>query len=82
MSKKSFKHLKQTHGAIISDVPSVFDVLTKEESHRISLAAQFQEKLGNMTLEELHVLAEDMGIIPIDNRDLLIKTIKKEFKKK
>lgn len=80
--KNKLKAFKQTHGAIIAEEPTVLDNMNKQLSHRISLAAQYEDKLSKMELEDLQNLASEMGLVPLDNRDVLIKSIKKEFKKK
>lgn len=82
MNKKSLKNFKQTIGQIITEDITELDKLTKQESHKISLASKYEDKIGSMDLESLKDLAEELGLIPIDNRDSLIKLIKKEFKKK
>lgn len=76
------KKIKATHGALLVDEQNsvLEDVFTKS-NHRISLAEKYKDKLGNMSLEELQELALEIGIMPIDNRDLLIKSLKRELKK-
>ena len=83
MSKKLLKNLHQTHGAIITDEFTELDKLSqsKKGSRKISLAAKYEDKIGDMTLEELQDLAAEMGLVPVDNRNSLIRAIKKEFKK-
>ncbi len=83
MNKKSLKSLKQSTGQIASEnISSLDTIFGRGESHKISLASQYEDKLSLMELEDLKDLAGQLNIIPIDNRDSLIKLIKKEFKKK
>ncbi len=79
MSNK-LKNIKLTHGA--KSLDSNLDVLPEKiDSHKTSLAAKYQDKLGSLTLEELKEIAAECGLLPVDNRDLLIKSLRKEFKK-
>jgi hypothetical protein len=82
MSKKSFKSLKESRGDIINDNIGQLEQLSKTDSHKISLAAQYEDKLSNLELEDLKELARELGIALGDNREILIKAIRKEFKKK
>lgn len=82
MNKKSLKNFKQTIGQIITEDITELDRINKRPSHKISLAAKYEDKLSEMDLDDLQELAGNLGLIPIDNRDSLIKLIKKEFKKK
>jgi len=83
MSKKSLKNLHQAHGKIVSEeITGLDQIFNKESSYKTSLAAKYQDKIGSMTLEELKDIAGELGVIPVDNRDSLIKMIRKEFKKR
>jgi len=82
MGKKSLKNLKQITGEIIGEELTELDKINKIPSHKVSLAAKYEDKLNLMEIDDLKSLASEMGLIPIDNRDSLIKSIKKEFKKK
>lgn len=81
MSKKSLKNLKSITGQIVTENLTELEKSNRIQAHKVSLAYQYEDKLGRMELSDLQVLASDMGIVPIDNRDSLIKLIKKEFKK-
>lgn len=74
------KKLKQTHGAILNEEDDVINSFKPRPKNKFNVAHKFKEKLGSMTLDELQSIAEEMNIIPIDNRDLLIASIKKELK--
>ena len=74
------KNLKITHGALINE--DELDNLFDNKNHKTSLAAEYESKLKDMSLEDLKAFAEDLGLLPIDNKNLLVKTIKKELKKK
>lgn len=80
MSKKSLANLKQIRGDVITDEPSKLEF--KQDSHKVSLAAKYEDKLSELELDDLQELAGDLGIALTDNRDSLIKAIKREFKKK
>jgi hypothetical protein len=81
MSKKlKLSQLHQSRGDIITDEPSNLDTLNKSQSHKISLAAQYLEKLSTLDLDDLQNLALELGIAGTDNRDSLIKAIKRALK--
>lgn len=80
MSKKLSK-FKEITGEVITDEPSELENQSHKTNHKVSLASQYKEKLSEMTLEDLQSLASELGLIPLDNRDALIKSIKKEFRK-
>ena len=82
MSKKSLKNLKSVRGDVITEELGELDKLSKQESHKISLAAKYEDQLSKMDLDDLQQLAGELNIALTDNRDALIKAIRKEFKKK
>lgn len=82
MKKNKLNQFSQTHGAIITDELTDLDKINKKPSHQISLAAKYEDQLSEMDLDDLKELARQLNIIPLDNKDVLIKSIKKEFKKK
>lgn len=83
MSKKNkLSDLRQTTGQIISEEVTELDRINKKPSHKISLAAKYEDQLSEMDLDDLQELAGNLGLVPLDNRDSLIKSIRKEFKKK
>ena len=79
MKKCCGKH--QIHGCLDthkeSELNNLFNSIDKRNE---SLASQYRDKLKTLTLTELQTIAEEIGIIPINNKELLIKNINKEFK--
>lgn len=75
---KNNKKILQCHADMINE-ENIFDDNKLHKCCKLNLA-QYEKKMGQMSLEELQSLAQELGLIPIDNRDLLIKSIKREFK--
>ncbi len=72
--------MHKLHGQLINDEPSKLELSCSSGRKNLSLAKKYENKLNSLTLEELQDLAEEVGLIPIDNRDFLIKSLKKELK--
>ena len=68
--------IHQAHGALCCEGKSVLDCVSKSSNASVS------KKLENMSLEELQVYAEDLDLVPEDNKTSLIKTIQKALKRK
>ena len=81
MSRKLKKFI-EVRGDIIAEEPGQLEQLSKQNSHKISLATQYEDKLSEMDLDDLQSLASELNLALTDNRDSLIKAIRKEFKKK
>ncbi len=75
MSKK-IKNLKQCHGAIVNEENNdIFD-----NSKKVSLGEQYKD-LEHLSLAELQIIAEDLGLIPESNKKQLLVAIKKQLKR-
>lgn len=80
---KQTKELKQTHGRNDEFVPTTLDQIFGETG--LSKYGTMDEnvytaRLAEMNKSDLHAHAARFGIMPIDNRDRLVKTLLKEFK--
>lgn len=71
------KKIKQTHGAIINEdnKSKIHECFANEE---INIA---DKNLDKLSLEELQSMADKLGLMPVDNRNILIRSIKNALKK-
>lgn len=69
------KKIHQIHGAVLTEEESILDNFS---SSKISTANK--KELENMSLKDLQSYAEDLHLIPEDDRNSLIIAIKKALK--
>lgn len=70
--------IKKTHGQNLDKKDSLESYFDTQDAKVIY--AGTSEELSSLNLEELQVIAKRFHIFPIDNKNLLIKAIKKELK--
>jgi hypothetical protein len=75
---KTKNEYKITHGAIIDETTSELEECFKPKQKTSTAESKNLEK---MSLPELQAIAEDLGLVPSDNKSLLVKAIKRELKK-
>jgi hypothetical protein len=75
---KKLKDLKQTHGKLEGGAGK-FDSILKYKS--VGRNAFTEEELQVMDIKNLYLLATNIGIVPIDNKNLLITRLLKEMSK-
>lgn len=74
------KNIKQTHGAFISDEDSLLDeIFNIKENKKTAKASKSHYDLESLSLSELQDMAREIGIVPVDNKKLLIKSLRKEL---
>jgi hypothetical protein len=74
------KNLKQAHGKIEDSDEDIMEDSFSKKQRKFDLL-QYKQKLNSLSLEELKALSSENGLIPIDNKDDLIKSLVKFFKK-
>lgn len=82
------KELKQIHGRFDPQTP-YFDVLDKIEAKLNNLRSKvddgekdldkYTKKLNKINLHDLQIYATNVGIVPTDNKDRLIRALIKEY---
>ena len=83
-SKKSLKNLSQTHGKKETFEPTMLDQVWGETG--LTKYGTMDEKayvnyLGEQSRSDLQMHASEVGIVPVDNRHRLEKTLLSEFRK-
>lgn len=76
--KNTSKTYKTAHGALLDNDDNLSRCFEKPNTCHRNLSYKALEKLS---LAELQEIAEDLGILSVDNKTLLIKSISKELKK-
>ena len=77
---KNLKNMKITHGAIIDEnEDSLFDV---SNANVKKVKSEIPKDLEHLSIAELKLIAEDLSLLAVDSKPLLIKAIKKTLKKK
>lgn len=80
MSK--LKSLSQTHGKVEGVRPTTLDQIwgdTGMSKYGTFDAAVYRAQLSEMTKADIRVHARKMGIVPIDNREMLTKSLMRQF---
>lgn len=78
--KKNLNNLNIVHGQVIEDNDELSSLFEKSKE-KTSKAAEIKN-LESLSIEQLKEIAEDLGLLANDNKPLLIKAIKKEYKKR
>ena len=87
MPKKSkLNSLNQTHGKIEDDVkaPRTLDQIFGDDGstkYGTLILEEYAVYLNDLNKSDLQSHANKMGLVPIDNREILISRLKKEFVK-
>ena len=83
MPKKSkLDSLTQTHGQVES--PRTLDQIwgdSGQSKYGTLVLAEYQKYLKELTKSDLQTHAVKVGLIPVDNRETLVKRLEKEFNK-
>ena len=86
--KRSTKALSQTHGKVESTStefkPTSLDQIwgdTGEHKYQTMDAAEYEAQIRVMPKVDLHAHASRVGIVTVDNRDVLSSRLIREFKK-
>ena len=83
--KRSTKSLSQTHGKEERKTrPTTLDQIwgdTGLSKYGTMDEADYAEKISSMSKSDLQAHASTVGIIPIDNREMLSQRLMREFKK-
>jgi len=83
MPKKSkLDSLIQTHGQVES--PRTLDQIwgdSGQSKYGTLVLAEYQKYLKELTKSDLQTHAVKVGLIPVDNRETLVKRLEKEFNK-
>ena len=83
-SKKSLKNLSQTHGKQDKFAPTPLDQVWGESGlnkYGTMDEEAYNNYLDTLTRVDLQMHASEVGIVPVDNRERLEKTLLGEFRK-
>ena len=76
--KIKLESLKQTHGALAA--PLTIEELTgQNEVYAVSSLEEYHDQLLAMSEDEMREHAVDAGIVPIDNRSILIDRLETRY---
>ena len=84
--KKSAKlnEMSQAHGKAENFQPTTLDQIwgdTGLSKYGTLDENEYKTKLDDMSKSDIYAHAASLGIVPVDNRDLLVRTLMKEFLK-
>lgn len=82
MPRKKLNSLNQTHGKEEKFAPTSLDQVwgdTGLSKYNTFSAEEYRAKLAEMNKADLRAHAAKMGIIPVDNRELIIKSLIRKF---
>jgi hypothetical protein len=82
MPRKKLNQLNQVHGKIEKPQFTTLDQIwgdTGVARYNTLEASQYESQLKEMQKTDLHAHAVEVGVIPVDDRDILVKRLMKEF---
>lgn len=80
--KNKLDSLNQTHGQV--EGPRTLDQVwgdTGEGKYGTLVLAEYQKYLKELTKSDLQAHAVKIGLVPVDNRETLVKRLEREFNK-
>lgn len=83
-TKKNLTNMEQTHGKMEEFQPSTLDQIwgdTGYEKYNTLSEASYVDSLNEMTKSEMQAHCTKVGLIPIDNVEIMKQRLVKEFKK-
>lgn len=81
---KDVKNLSQTHGQAEEFTPTTLDQIWGDDGtskYGTIDEAEYLNKLNGMTKSDIYLHASKLGIVPVDDRGRLEKTLLNDFKK-
>lgn len=81
-ASKKVKELNQTHGKVEGPQPTTLDQIwgdTGLSKYRTLEASEYQIYLNQLNKSDLQRHAAEMGIVPVDSREMLSNRLLKEF---
>lgn len=84
MAKRKITELKQTHGKVEGSKPTTLDQIwgdTGLSKYKTLVETEYLERLNEMSRTDLQTHATSLGIIPVENREILTGRLVKEFRK-
>jgi hypothetical protein len=82
MPRKKLSDLSQTHGKKDKFAPTSLDQIwgdTGLSKYNTFSAEEYQARLKEMNKADLRAHAAKMGIVPVDNRELIVKSLMRQF---
>ena len=82
--RKSVKNLSQTHGKEEKFEPTTLDQIWGDDGSSVygtMEEGRYEKEVDEMNLSDLQAHASRVGIIPIDNRQMLRERLLREFRK-
>jgi hypothetical protein len=77
-NKVKMADLKQTHGALSAPV-SIEELTGQHEVYAVSTIEEYRNLLESMTEDDMREHAIVAGVVPIDNRSILIDRLETKF---
>ncbi len=82
--KSDIKDMSQAHGKDEKFQPTTLDQIWGDDGlgrYGTMEETEYKGQLDEMTKTDIRAHAMKLGLVPVDNRDLLVKTLLKEFNK-
>jgi hypothetical protein len=83
-SSKKLENLSQTHGKVDTPVPTTLDQIWGDDGNSkygTLDEGQYLSHLNGMTKSDIYLHASKLGIVPVDDRKRLEKTLLNDFRK-
>jgi hypothetical protein len=83
-NSKKVKDLSQTHGKVDDFTPTTLDQIWGDDGtskYGTLNEGEYLNKLNAMTKSDIYLHASKLGIVPVDDRSRLKKTLLNDFKK-
>ncbi len=84
MAKRKISELNQTHGKVEGAKPTTLDQIwgdTGLSKYKTLVESEYAGQLGDMSRTDLQTHATSLGIIPVENREILTSRLLREFRK-
>ena len=82
--RKNVKNLSQTHGKVEEFQPTTLDQIwgdTGITAYGTMNEKEYEARVDDMNMSDLQAHASTVGIIPVDNRNMLRERLLREFRK-
>tara|TARA_R110002020_G_scaffold74458_2_gene190442 strand:- start:139 stop:519 length:381 start_codon:yes stop_codon:yes gene_type:complete len=82
--RKNVKNLSQTHGKVEEFQPTTLDQIwgdTGITTYGTMNEKEYEARVDDMNMSDLQAHASTVGIIPVDNRNMLRERLLREFRK-
>lgn len=83
-STKASKEVYQAHGKVETTKPSTLDQVWGDDGsgkYTTAEVGEYREQLSEMSRADIQTHATKLGVVPVENRDMLVKRLVKEFER-